>query len=246
MGCCDINIDKTFILEPTLFTGETPTLTACTGVFTNNIIGCDSGNVINLGAAGSGVTIDTSFSATTVLGVEINKVKGGGWIVPEMDEIYNNPAEWYNKLKLGQYVIETPYAVSGTTSGTSQLYELININQFDNPTGWKRVVDNDTTISGYLSGVTIYFNTLGIDNAYSIDISKLDNEVHQLLTIINNGQTNVTFLPPLPLNNIKLKLFLNGVLQNHTLDYTISGTTITWLDSDFILNTTDLIKIIYI
>jgi len=240
------NINKTFILEPLSITGGSPTLSACTGMYTNLIIACDTENTIDLSQSGI-TTFNTAISADTVYGVKINKVSGGGWVIPDLNIIFNNPADWYNLLEQGQYVITTPYTVSGVASGlTSQLYELIDINQFDNQTGWQRVIDNDTTIDGYLSGTTIFFNTLSTNNAYSIDISGLDNEIHQLLTILSDGQTDITYLPPEPINKPKLKLFLNGVLQNYGLDYVINGTTITWLDSEFILNSTDLIKIIYI
>jgi hypothetical protein len=42
------NINKTFIIEPQAVTGDTPTLTACTAIYTNQVISCSGDTVIQL------------------------------------------------------------------------------------------------------------------------------------------------------------------------------------------------------
>jgi len=39
------DINQTFIIEPLAFTGETPTITACTAVYTNRLVSCDDNGV---------------------------------------------------------------------------------------------------------------------------------------------------------------------------------------------------------
>lgn len=48
------DINQTFIIEPLSLTGGSPTITACTAVFTNELVSCDGDAMISLG---SGSTI---------------------------------------------------------------------------------------------------------------------------------------------------------------------------------------------
>ena len=48
------NINKTFIIEPLSVTGGTPTISACTAIFTNKIVSC-SGNTEILLTSGATV-----------------------------------------------------------------------------------------------------------------------------------------------------------------------------------------------
>ena len=43
------NINETFILEPIILTADTPTISACTAVYTNRVISCDGDATIFLG-----------------------------------------------------------------------------------------------------------------------------------------------------------------------------------------------------
>lgn len=42
-----------------------------------------------------------------------------------------------------------------------------------------------------------------------------------------------------------VQFFVNGIKYDLTVDFTISGTTVTWLDTPFTLTTTDLVSIHY-
>lgn len=63
-------------------------------------------------------------------------------------------------------------------------------------------------------------------------------------TIATNGQTAIT-LSQTPKDANDVVLIVNGIQYALTTDYTISGTTLTWLDTDFTLETTDKVSVEY-
>ena len=69
---CIVNssdINQTFIIEPLSLTGGSPTITACTAVFTNEIVSCSGDTTITLG---SGSTIfNTDLVPTTDATIDI-------------------------------------------------------------------------------------------------------------------------------------------------------------------------------
>lgn len=66
-------------------------------------------------------------------------------------------------------------------------------------------------------------------------------EVLQVLTISSNGQTVFT-LSQAPTSPSISKVTLNGIMYDYLVDYTISGTTLTWTSS-IALETSDKLKI---
>lgn len=70
--------------------------------------------------------------------------------------------------------------------------------------------------------------------------SENDSKNHFNLTV-TNGQT--TFI--IPENNGFVDMFLNGVLQRQGIDYTIIGSVLEWICTDFSLEPTDVIIIHY-
>lgn len=83
----------------------------------------------------------------------------------------------------------------------------------------------------------------------SIDVSSGQSALtHQYVvdhpTISANGQTAIT-LSQTPKDTNDVVLIVNGIQCTLTTDYTISGTTLTWLDTDFTLETTDEVRIEY-
>ena len=63
------DINQTFIIEPLSLTGGSPTITACTAVFTNEIVSCSGDTTITLG---SGSTIfNTDLVPTTDATIDI-------------------------------------------------------------------------------------------------------------------------------------------------------------------------------
>lgn len=49
-----------------------------------------------------------------------------------------------------------------------------------------------------------------------------------------------------PTDSDSVQMFVNGVIYDDTADYTVSGTTVTWLDAKFTMDTGDKILIRYI
>jgi len=47
-NCGNKSINKTFILEPISLTGGTPVISACTAIYTNELISCSGDTVIQL------------------------------------------------------------------------------------------------------------------------------------------------------------------------------------------------------
>jgi hypothetical protein len=61
-SCNPSDINQTFIIEPQSLTGGTPVISACTAIFTNEVISCDGDATIELG---TGNTIfNTSITPT--------------------------------------------------------------------------------------------------------------------------------------------------------------------------------------
>jgi hypothetical protein len=63
-------INETFIIEPIFITGDTPTLSACTTLFSNQIVSCSGDTVINMGTGvimfNGNIYTNDDFSATTI------------------------------------------------------------------------------------------------------------------------------------------------------------------------------------
>ena len=59
------------------------------------------------------------------------------------------------------------------------------------------------------------------------------------------GQTVFT-LTPGPSETRSLSLFVNGVRADDVTDFTVVGTTLTWLDTDFSLDTSDKVIVRYV
>lgn len=58
------DINQTFIIEPLSLTGGTPVISACTGVYTNELVSCYGDTIITLGSG------STTFSSNIVPAVD--------------------------------------------------------------------------------------------------------------------------------------------------------------------------------
>lgn len=70
-----------------------------------------------------------------------------------------------------------------------------------------------------------------------------DPPARQVLSVTSNGQTSFT-LSSAPATANLTQLYVNGVKQAYTTDFTVSSTTLTWNDP-FTLKTTDFVEAIY-
>jgi hypothetical protein len=75
-------------------------------------------------------------------------------------------------------------------------------------------------------------------------VNSAHNNVHDYLTVGSNGQTSFT-LAFTPKNANAVAFYVNGAVQAKATDFTISGTTLTWISTDFALATTDKLLAIY-
>lgn len=96
-----------------------------------------------------------------------------------------------------------------------------------------------TTISSEATGSVV---EIGYDlsaNEWKL-IRQLTKNFTQNITISSDGQTVFPNALPYPVTNpSEVKLYVNGVHQKYGVDYTITGSTLTWTSSDFILETSD-------
>jgi hypothetical protein len=71
------NINETFIIEPVENTGQTETISACTAVYTNLLINCDSNIEINLSTNEININADLNpnIDATINLGTPIRRFR---------------------------------------------------------------------------------------------------------------------------------------------------------------------------
>lgn len=90
------DINQTFIIEPLSITGDTPTITACTAVYTNRLVSCDD----------NGVTIFLS-----------DKIEVSSSIVPFIDAM--------NDLGIPSLRFRSVNTVSGTSSVWTSTEKII-------------------------------------------------------------------------------------------------------------------------
>jgi hypothetical protein len=124
----------------------------------------------------------------------------------------------------------TPTLFSGV--GMENDYYIVNVGGNTNLDGTSVWVANDWAIFSNGS-----WRRLG--GGLTAGISEKD-----VLPVLANGQTLFT-LSTIPGNpNISL-LNVNGLKANYGIDYTIAGTTLTWLNTSYNLETTDRVEILY-
>lgn len=124
----------------------------------------------------------------------------------------------------------TPTLVSGV--GTENDYYIVNVGGNTNLNGTSVWTANDWAI---FSGGA--WRRLGGGLATGVD-------TRDILTVTVNGQTVFT-LSTIPENVNISQLMINGCKQTYGTDYTIVGTTVTWLNTNFTLATTDRVEIYY-
>lgn len=75
-----------------------------------------------------------------------------------------------------------------------------------------------------------------------LTVLQVGRPVVDVLTINSNGQTSFS-LTATPLVSAAVHIFLNGVRQRHTTDFTVSGTSITWVSSTSLLTSDSLVAV---
>jgi hypothetical protein len=132
MGCNSTpNITKTFIIEPLSTTGNTSVLSACTALYTNNIILC-SGDTLNVfggvsattfygdGSNLTGISFTGNTSGDCITDLYISNLYGCSPITLHDDIIPNND----NEINLGTSIKR--FRDINTNSGTSSVWTSVN------------------------------------------------------------------------------------------------------------------------
>lgn len=102
----------------------------------------------------------------------------------------------------------------------------------------------DTITNAFAGQTLVYrFNPVTLEFEKVVTSNRLTNTV---ITIGSNGQTLfssvLAFIPTVP---SALILTVNGVVQKYSIDFSITGTSITFLNADFSLETTDKMAATY-
>ena len=170
------DINQTFIIEPIYITGNTPSISACTFVYTNALASCSGDTTIFMGSGvisfdgniytNDSLTADaisaTTISATTFYGdgsnltgisIQDTMVTGG---------TYSDGSVVFTDNTGGTFSVSgfsTGYTL--TTSAITQTLGYVPLSAY-----------TDTRVTGAtLSGTTIIFDRNDLLNAYSVDIS---------------------------------------------------------------------------
>lgn len=103
---------------------------------------------------------------------------------------------------------------------------------------------NDFQISGDLENGQVLVWDSQLQKWTNSSGSESESHYHEYfeLTITYDGQTVFT-MPYTPKSTQSVILQVNGIGYSLTNDYTISGTTLTWLNSEFVLQTTDSLEV---
>jgi hypothetical protein len=95
------------------------------------------------------------------------------------------------------------------------------------------------------SGLVLSASGLSVNPAATVLASKVTTLSPQTLTGAVNGTNTAFTLPSAPLAGT-VSVFLNGILQRPTTDYTISGSTVTFVVAPSSTGATDWVAATYI
>lgn len=149
-------------------------------------------------------------------------------------EYYHLTNAQYTKLSQGNFVgnwnalTNSPAIPVSSAANKDQFYRVVTAGNtsIDGIANWK--------VGDWIWSTGSSWIRLGSASGDNIDV----------LTIASNGQT-VFAISQLPINVNTSKLELNGAKQRYGIDYTIAGTVLTWISSQFILRTSDTLELYY-
>lgn len=205
------NVNKTFIIEPLSITGGSPTLSGCSGVFTNQLISCSGNTIISLGTGI--ITMNSDLSANTINGSVF--LSGGTNLL----DIFST----------------TDYYVTGTTfvNNNLTLYRNDGVNfsvLIDNFSGITvDTLSANTIITDVLSASTIYgiseVTGFTYDNANTFTIQRNDGITLSANFSIITGITTTGDIVP----DIDNTIILGTPLKRFRELNAYSGNTTVWL-----------------
>jgi hypothetical protein len=134
---------------------------------------------------------------------------------------------------------QTLFTLSETPQDSAAVEMFVN--------GIKQDYGTDYTASGATvtyTGVSLISSDI-VEFWYITSASSTVGQIQENIAISINGQTSIT-LGSTPVDPIAVKMYVNGNKQDYGTDYIVSGTTVTWISSDFSLQTTDIVEFWYI
>lgn len=192
-----------------------------------------TGNTLNVGDAGRGVQVNAD--NVEISASEASFATGG---------IQASSNSWQFQIKT--HSGEDGRAITTSSSGISVDGDDLSIDY--EPTFY--VPDNSGTGASDNTGIAALFK--GIDSKFELAGGQPVNEAitAQNITGTDTALTDTLSYEPMDAGTGYMLLFLNGILQKRGAgnDYTVSGTTITWLASSGTavdLDTSDMIEVLY-
>jgi hypothetical protein len=165
-------------------------------------------------------------NVTEVRAQVVNNLRGG--IIAVERELGIEPSGIYSTVRARLDALETALAGTG---GRVSIQEA----------GVEKV--SAATILNFLSGASITAN--GSIAEITIAGGGGSGNATQESFSVSESQTSFT-LSGTPSENSTVMMFVNGEKQQYGIDYTASGTAITWFDNDFILESTDIVEFWYL
>jgi hypothetical protein len=163
-----INIKKTYIIEPLLYSGSTPIFSACTKIYTNLVESCSGDTSISLGLGvvdiNSNLTVDGNISAAII---EATQILSGGTNI--LDIIYDNNI----------YISGASFSNGSLFLNRNDGFDIVVTGFTDTFTTGATVKDN-----------IIYFDTNQQMSAYTIDLSSVVISGISFDTYISGSTTN--------------------------------------------------------
>lgn len=191
------DINKTFVIKPLLVTGNTTTISACTGVYTNSIISCDDNSNIFLGNDSVLINAQTlnandavfqTVSATTYLNLPPDVFVTGGTYSNGIAEFINNAG--------GTFSI-SGFSDSNNffTTGTTLIDKTVYFDRNDILSAYTLDLSTFVTNTIYLTGGTYSNNLLTLFNNSGGTVNILINSF-SALTVNEFSATTYLNLPP--------------------------------------------------
>ena len=198
------DINQTFIIEPLSITGGSPTLTACTALYTNAVVSCSGDTQIFMG--NGVITFDGNLYTNNDLTANVI-----------------NASTYYSGGTNLLDLISSENITGGTFNNNTDTLSIYKSNgSIISVTGFTDYYTTGAT----LIGTTAYFNRNDRLSAYTLNLSTFTADTfvtgvtfsnNQLIIVKNDGTNVSTFI------NTFTGLTVNGLLKTNT----ISATTIT-------------------
>jgi hypothetical protein len=207
------DINQTFIIEPLSLTGGAPTVSACTAVFTNNVVSCD-------------------YNTTIFLGDGIINFDGNLYTNDNLTASTINASTYYSGGTNLFDIINQNGIVGGSFSNSADTLTLIKA---DNSKIYVTGFTDYYTTGATLIGNTIYFDRNDTLSAYTVNLSKYTADTYVTGVSFTNNQIIITRNDNFSTGafiNTMTGLTINGLLTSSN----ISATTISTisLNSDSI------------